>query len=571
MRLSQNSTPAERARGCVWAESFQSPAEVILNGGTITGTPDIAHGKATLNGTTEHINYGSPQLPTTAITVSCWFKANSLSNYRWIVSSNSTVNAIDGFMLFWHSNRIKFCINHYSDNISFKSFLSSDTDWHHVMGVYDKAAGTIKIYVDGVIGTSDTYSSDITYPAGYGLDVGSIDNGVNYFWDGSIEDVKIFDTALTAQEALDFYNNATYTYENQATIDLKMGLEQHAPTDTPEAELLADNDMETAGTAAWTVGNSATLTKETGTRTGGSGTQILQVEHGGASNPYAKQTILTIGKTYRITGWARGNGTANPRFQDGSSVHWTGTSSTDWQEFDVIFTSAGLIATLQTVTNTITEYSEFDDVSVKLVVPRTLDVSGNARHATFGDGITSTTFPTKLADTAGYDLDGGDYLIVTTTGVLNTANVGVAIEFSPDFATDENNERYFFSTDGANNYLVKRNNAESNVLRLVLGGVVIADIAEATYSPCWLVGQKNILIVSGETLATDAWLNDLQILTDDASAWSPNSPTGLQVGSRNQGSFFDGKFHRFRTWQRLITPIQMYDIGIKSRLEANQN
>jgi hypothetical protein len=40
---------------------------------------------------------------------------------------------------------------------------------------------------------------------------------------------------------------------------------------------------------------------------------------------------------------------------------------------------------------------------------RTLDVSGNGNHFQFGDGSTSTTYPTKLAR-RGYSFDGGDYL-----------------------------------------------------------------------------------------------------------------------------------------------------------------
>ena len=572
-RLTVNSTPAERARGAIFAESFRSPAEVILNGGTITGTPDIAHGKVTLNGTTEHINYGSPQLPTTAITVSCWIKANSLSDFRWIVGSNSAVNATDGFMLFWQDNKIKFGINHYSDNMSYKTFLSSDTDWHHVMGVYDKAAGTVKIYVDGVIGTSDTYSSDITYPAGYNLDIGSIDNGTSYFWDGSIEDVKIFDTALTAQEALDYANNATYSYENQATIDLRMGLAQHDPQSTPEAELLADNDMETGDTSAWTVFNSGTLSKETGTRTGGSGTQVLRIAYNSVSNPGTSQNIATIGKTYRVTGWARGDGTGIPRVGDASATRWTGTSSASWQYFDVIYVQAGsgLVYFLSTIAGA--GYVEFDDVSVKLVVPRTLDVSGKGKHATFGNGSTSTTYPTKLTDVAGYDLDGGDYLTGTATGAFNTASVGIAFEFTPDFETDENVARYFYNTSTAGRYyMLKHDDSGSHVLLMRLGETTIGSIAEATYSPYWKVGQRNVIVLSGTTGATDVWLNDVQILTADNTAWSAANPANYWVGSNtNGGTNFSGKTHRFRTWQRLITPIQMYDIGIKSRLQANQN
>lgn len=52
---------------------------------------------------------------------------------------------------------------------------------------------------------------------------------------------------------------------------------------------------------------------------------------------------------------------------------------------------------------------------------RTLDVSGNIRHATHGDGATASTYPTKLAN-AGYSFDGGDYMNVTSKPQIGTSD-----------------------------------------------------------------------------------------------------------------------------------------------------
>ena len=54
--LCVNSTPAERARGCVFAEKCESAGKVVRNNGVINGTPTIHFG-ATLNGTTDGIEY----------------------------------------------------------------------------------------------------------------------------------------------------------------------------------------------------------------------------------------------------------------------------------------------------------------------------------------------------------------------------------------------------------------------------------------------------------------------------------------------------------------------------------
>jgi hypothetical protein len=101
-------------------------------------------------------------------------------------------------------------------------------------------------------------------------------------------------------------------------------------------EVLVDGSMEAVDTSAWTAVLGATLTKEAGTPH--SGTQCLRVAYGGTNHPIAKQICLTVGNTYRVTGWARGDGNAKPYFYLGvtSSPQWMGTTSTDWQYFDFI-------------------------------------------------------------------------------------------------------------------------------------------------------------------------------------------------------------------------------------------
>ncbi len=54
---------------------------------------------------------------------------------------------------------------------------------------------------------------------------------------------------------------------------------------------------------------------------------------------------------------------------------------------------------------------------------RTLDVSGHGYHATFGDGVPPTTYPTKISGKRGYSFDGGDYLIFPAS--LNSIFTGV--------------------------------------------------------------------------------------------------------------------------------------------------
>lgn len=134
--------------------------------------------------------------------------------------------------------------------------------------------------------------------------------------------------------------------------------------ETPDgAEQVVDGNMEAVGVAAWTDANDAILTKETGSP-GGTGTQVLRIAFDGIASPYAYQSILTIGRIYRVSGWARGDGVASaPRLYVGLvSSNWLGTTSTAWQKFDIVATADN--SSLALLCQGGTGYVEFDDVSV---------------------------------------------------------------------------------------------------------------------------------------------------------------------------------------------------------------
>ena len=123
--------------------------------------------------------------------------------------------------------------------------------------------------------------------------------------------------------------------------------------------LLIDGNMESDGTGSYSAGNAATLSKETvGTD------QVLRVAYNGSSNPYARQTILTSGRTYNVIGSARGDGSKFPVLQCGGSNKWVGTNSTSFQDFDVTFTATATDISLYCVGGS-ARYTEYSYVLIK--------------------------------------------------------------------------------------------------------------------------------------------------------------------------------------------------------------
>lgn len=99
--------------------------------------------------------------------------------------------------------------------------------------------------------------------------------------------------------------------------------------------LMDDGNSESITTAAWTAGNSASLSKSTTSPYAGS--RCLQVAYTSVADPYAYQTPMSVGYQYRLRGAAYSDGVTVPTVKVGTTTLWTGTASVGWETFDVMF------------------------------------------------------------------------------------------------------------------------------------------------------------------------------------------------------------------------------------------
>ncbi|MCF6276979.1 MAG: hypothetical protein L3J07_04005 [Candidatus Magasanikbacteria bacterium] len=189
--------------------------------------------------------------------------------------------------------------------------------------------------------------------------------------------------------------------------------------------VLIDGDMEKSGVGEWSETSFPTITKETTNPHGG--LQILRVAGTGIANAGAFQSIIVVGKTYRLTGWARGNGTNAPRVVNFASSLWTGTSSTDWQYFDITFVGAGGTS-LVLGQSASTGYVEFDDISVFEVESEVASINTgygdlNLRPATGFVGINTTT-PSYALDISGKVALDGTVVLYRPTAMTGSLIIG---------------------------------------------------------------------------------------------------------------------------------------------------
>ncbi|PIN80986.1 hypothetical protein COV16_00045, partial [Candidatus Woesearchaeota archaeon CG10_big_fil_rev_8_21_14_0_10_34_8] len=264
--------------------------------------------------------------------------------------------------------------------------------------------------------------------------------------------------------------------------------------------LLVDGDMEAVGVGDWTAGNSANLTKQTTSPHGGS--QSLRVQHNGQANPYASQTILTASKTYRIQGWAHGDGFSDfyyPQIiHDGVSL-WDGTKSTTWQEFDETFTATVETIYLQAKAAGAGQYSEFDDVSVTELVAPTVDSISMTPALPVSSNDLNCTFIVS-------DANAGDTLTANVTW-LNNSIVSLSYSLSVTNATQLSTYLAFPNTTLSENWTCSvlpydqlSYGASSNTSKIIRGTISINTTTEKdsindniTVDGLLTVDQSNII------------------------------------------------------------------------------
>ncbi len=83
------------------------------------------------------------------------------------------------------------------------------TGWHHIVYVMDDANNIQKVYVDGAEKGSTAYTQSISYPGlGSNTFIGRHGNGVDgYDFNGLVDDVRVYNRALSNQEVQNLYNN----------------------------------------------------------------------------------------------------------------------------------------------------------------------------------------------------------------------------------------------------------------------------------------------------------------------------------------------------------------------------
>lgn len=155
-------------------------------------------------------------------TVTAWIKTTTAGTRKTIVSwGTNSPGQMFNVMVEDGNIRVEGGGCNVQNDDSTVARLDGDT-WRHIAVTYDPNDGAemsnIKLYIDGVYyanqpDSGDSYNSEETVintdNSSNNVQIGNANYNANYFWRGSLDDVRIYSEVLTQQEIIDIMNNVT--------------------------------------------------------------------------------------------------------------------------------------------------------------------------------------------------------------------------------------------------------------------------------------------------------------------------------------------------------------------------
>jgi len=260
------------------------------NNGTITGATWTNAGKfnkaLSFDGSSSYVNCGnnsSLNMGTGSFTHSAWIKAPEGNTNRNIIDKGLGTTAY-GFRL-GTDGKVSVDIRGGGAIGTASTIRVDDNSWHYVSVVLDQSSDLVKIYIDGVLNNTGDASAIGDTDNSNNFFIGA-DNANQYYFDGTIDEVKIYNYALTEDEIKAEYNRGKVTVMGALGGDAASGAASTASTaeycvpgdtadcDPPVAEWKFE---EHSGTSAYDTSgnaNTGTITNATYTSPGKIGSAL---------------------------------------------------------------------------------------------------------------------------------------------------------------------------------------------------------------------------------------------------------------------------------------------------------
>ena len=215
------------------------------NGGTwVTGR---VAGGLYLNGTSAQTVSvaNAADLSPTSSTLSAWINSANLSGYRMVLAKGTTAGTM-AYKLGTYNNQITFgwANGSFVDFNTTNANLQTNT-WYHIAGSYDATTKKVRIYLNGTELLNQT-ATILPLANTQGITLGRNSSGA--YWQGTLDDVRIYNAAISPEEIVQIYNDGASQPLPATTVTLSATADAYLRQDNPTSKLGGNSVMVVGGT-----------------------------------------------------------------------------------------------------------------------------------------------------------------------------------------------------------------------------------------------------------------------------------------------------------------------------------
>lgn len=286
----------DEGAGATTAASTTAPRTVRLHGGATLGAEGKKGTGLHFDGTSGYAASDLTVVDTSdSFSVAAWVRLDRMPTAAAIIAAQPG-NHSPGFELYYSRSYDRWVFNQYTSDTPGASIARAMAaapgdakagEWTHLVGVYDGKAKQLRLHVNGKQVGATAYTT--AWEARRGLQLGAgIYSGVHKsFFPGTVDDLRIFDRAVSTAEVGRLYQDQELTTGRPARAVFPLDEEAGA--------------QETAGTAA-----EQPLTLHGGATLGESGVAGSALKLDGNSGYAATDLpVLNTARSYTISAWAK--------------------------------------------------------------------------------------------------------------------------------------------------------------------------------------------------------------------------------------------------------------------------